>query len=150
MALFLFEWFCSFLCTTFSSDSHYLGSDEDNKGNPFVSLMGEGLWATGGTDPQLRLSDLQPIISEVSERDRISKTQARQNILSRFTEYYLEHLCKPVCKYHSGSNNYLIYSLTSQKECTICKERTSLVPNRKVNNHGFNDRHYKGKTKTQV
>jgi hypothetical protein len=116
----------SFLCTTFSSDSCHLGCSKD-KGNPFVSLMGEGLWATGGTDSQLRHSDLKPIITEVSEQNQISKSQARQDILSGFTEYYLNRLCKRVCRDHSGLNDYLIYSLTSQNVCANCKKQTSLV-----------------------
>lgn len=116
----------SFLCTTFSSNVYFPGSNE-KQGNPFVSLMGRGHWATGGTNLQLRSGDLQSLVDKVTEQEQKSRTQAEKDIYSEFTEYYLENLCKRVCGDHSSPDNHLIYSLPTQSECMVCSKQTHLV-----------------------
>lgn len=102
--------------------------------NPFLSLIESGLWISNITQ-HMRLKDVDFLIENMSEKDRISKNKTRIKIYENFTEIYLRNFCNGICnKWKNEKDTKNDYKLPYFKfkddfstTCQICNTATNLV-----------------------
>ncbi len=114
---------------SFYSTSSYANND-GTKINPFVYLVGAGLWSHRMGDKPLGLRQIQDIVEEIRTNDNLAKGQAEKEVLRNFTKYYILRLTTPYCEEHHKERKIrkeLLLKIDVLVECYKCGKETHTV-----------------------